>query len=92
MAALLILRSGALEPDDPTEPIRTEQDLLALGASPYPKESTFMTSVWSAAEVAIRTLRSLGLKDVCFVGGVACALYGNTRQPNVRALLVASSL
>lgn len=46
-----------------------------------------MTDVWSAAEVAIRTLRSVGLTDVCFVGGVACALYGNTRHPNVRSLI-----
>jgi hypothetical protein len=73
---------------NPTEPIRTGQDLLGLGTPPYPKESTFMASVWNAAEVAIQTLRSIGLKDVCFVGGVACALYGNTRLPNVRALPV----
>src|SRR5258706_6479536 len=54
---------------------------------PTPEENTSMTAVWSAAEVAIRTLRSIGLTDVCFVGGVACALYGNTRNPNVRSLL-----
>jgi hypothetical protein len=39
--------------------------------------------VWVAAEAAIRTLRSIGYTDACFVGGVACYLYGNTRTPHV---------
>jgi hypothetical protein len=42
-----------------------------------------MTSVWDAAEVAIRELHVLGYDGACFVGGVACALYGNTRTPHV---------
>jgi len=42
-----------------------------------------MTSVWDAAEVAIRELHRLGYDGACFVGGVACALHGNTRTPHV---------
>jgi len=41
-----------------------------------------MTSVWDAAEVAIRELHRLGYDGACFVGGVACALHGNTRTPH----------
>lgn len=42
-----------------------------------------MASVWDAAEIAIRELRTLGYDGACFVGGVACALYGNSRDPKV---------
>ena len=42
-------------------------------------------SVWRAAKFTIRTLRRLGLKDVCLIGGAACNLYGNDREPSVGA-------
>ena len=43
--------------------------------------------LFTVAEVAIQTLCSVGLMDVCFVGGVACALYRNTHHPNVHSLI-----
>ncbi|KAG8829780.1 hypothetical protein FRC17_006048 [Serendipita sp. 399] len=47
-----------------------------------------MTTVWEAASAAIQTLRNLGYTDVCFVGGVACALYGNPRTPHDLDILI----
>jgi hypothetical protein len=40
-------------------------------------------AVWDAAEATIKTLREVGLKDACFIGGLAAKLYGNNREPNV---------
>jgi hypothetical protein len=39
-------------------------------------------SVWIAASAAINALQNLGYTS-CFVGGVACALHGNSRTPKV---------
>lgn len=44
--------------------------------------------LWNAAYAAISALKSLGYEDACFVGGVACALYGNSRQPHDLDILV----
>jgi len=41
------------------------------------------SDVMAAASVAIATLTDIGL-TACFVGGVACKLYGNVRLPQVR--------
>jgi len=38
-------------------------------------------SVWRAAEFTVGTLRRLGFKDICLIGGAACNLYGNDREP-----------
>ena len=35
-----------------------------------------------AANVAIKTLNQIGV-TACFVGGMACKLYGNSRTPGV---------
>ncbi|KAG8818122.1 hypothetical protein FRC19_010859 [Serendipita sp. 401] len=47
-----------------------------------------MTTVWEAAPAAISTLKDLGYTDVCFVGGVACSLYGNPRTPHDLDILI----
>jgi hypothetical protein len=40
-------------------------------------------AVWQVAQFTIRSLRRLGMVDVCFIGGAACSLYANQRQPKV---------
>lgn len=39
--------------------------------------------VWRVAESTFSTLRDLGKEHVCFIGGVACCLYTNHREPKV---------
>lgn len=43
------------------------------------------SDVSAAATAAIATLEQIGV-TACFVGGMACKLYGNDRIPGVRAL------
>lgn len=45
------------------------------------------SEVLQAATAAIATLGRLGYKS-CLVGGVACALYGNSRVPGVSNIAV----
>jgi len=45
--------------------------------------SYFYSGAITAASVAIATLTEIGITP-CFVGGMACKLYGNDRLPQVR--------
>lgn len=56
-----------------------------MSPSPLTAMNTETTRLWNAAQVAIRTLTGLGYIHTCFIGGVACALHGNTRTPKVCA-------
>jgi len=47
--------------------------------------------ITSAAHDAISTLTDIGVVS-CFVGGMACQLYGNSRQPNDLDIFVLSSV
>lgn len=40
------------------------------------------TQISCAARDAIKSLKDIGVES-CFVGGMACQLYGNSRKPNV---------
>jgi hypothetical protein len=51
---------------------------------PLPTGVTSLAQIRSVATDAISTLKLAGVKDACFVGGMACNLFGNPRQPNVQ--------
>ena len=44
--------------------------------------SVFYSGAVAVASVAIATLTEIGI-TACFVGGMACKLYGNERLPQV---------
>lgn len=48
-----------------------------------PRTALTQAEVFDTAAAILRTLKSLGY-DACFVGSVACSLYGMVRTPNVR--------
>jgi hypothetical protein len=67
-------------------------DFSSIRRTRYTSEVSSIAQIRSVAADAISTLKNAGIEDACFVGGMACNLFGNPRQPNVRTIPASCSL